>query len=75
MKNETLIHEFQENGEKCVNMINSFNDLSAENDEIIDSIESLKKQSAMIKNSYAEIVLNTKKLFEAMNELALLAAK
>jgi hypothetical protein len=53
-------------------MVNSFNELSAENDEIIAKIESIKKQNALIKKNNAEILSEMNTLFESLTELAVL---
>jgi uncharacterized protein YoxC len=52
-----------------IDLYNSFNELSAANDELIASVENLDKKSSMIKKEYADLLSDTNKLLESMNEL------
>jgi flagellar biosynthesis/type III secretory pathway chaperone len=72
METKTLTGITEKNEEKGVRMINSFSELSAENDEIIESIESLRKSNSAIKAGCSEILSSTNKLLESVKELALL---
>jgi len=54
-------------------LINTFNELSAESTEIITALESLKNQSASVKSVYAEIIVLTNSLRDAMRELGSLS--
>jgi uncharacterized protein YoxC len=72
MKNKQLTPELKIDNEG-INVINSFNELTAENQEVIDSLEALRNQSSMIRSCYADMLSKTNKLLESMNELMLLA--
>jgi iron only hydrogenase large subunit-like protein/uncharacterized coiled-coil DUF342 family protein len=54
-------------------LINTFNELSADSNEIITALESLKNQSASVKTVYAEIITMTDSLRDAMAELGSLS--
>jgi uncharacterized coiled-coil DUF342 family protein len=72
METKTLTPEIKTVEKNGVRMINSLEELSAENDEIIESIESLRKSNCAIKAGCSEILSSTNKLLESMKELALL---
>ena len=54
-------------------LINTFNELAAESNEIIVSLNNLKEQSAKVKTGYAQMLSMTDKLHETMGELTTLA--
>ena len=71
MKDEPLIPEELEqliNDDNYVKMMNSFYKLTAENDEIVATIENLKRQNSAIKKSYADMLAETTKLLDSMAE-------
>jgi len=59
--------------ETMTGLINTFNELSAESNEIIAALDSLKNQSASVKSVYAEIMTMTDSLRDAMVELGSLS--
>jgi methyl-accepting chemotaxis protein len=52
------------------NLIRTFTELSEESNEITQSLESLKGQSAMVKTGYAQVCSMIEKLLEARIELS-----
>jgi len=56
-------------------LINTFGELSAESGEITAALDSLNKQSAMVKTGYSEILTMTEKLRSAMFDLNMLSKK
>jgi len=59
--------------ETMTGLITTFNELSAESNEIIAALNSLKDQSAAVKTVYAEIMTMTDSLRDAMVELGSLS--
>jgi uncharacterized coiled-coil DUF342 family protein len=72
MSNKPLIPEKEMDEKKHIHMVNSFNELTAENNEIIASIESLRESNSAISTGYSEVTSSIRKLNESLNELALL---
>jgi len=60
--------------ETMTDLINSFNELSAQSGEITVALGSLRDQSDMVKTDYNEILSMTEKLSSAMHALAELSA-
>jgi len=56
-------------------LINTFGELSAQSGEITSALDSLNKQSGMVKTDYAEILSMTEKLRTAMVDLTMLSKK
>jgi hypothetical protein len=54
-------------------LINTLSELSAESDEITATLGSLRSQSALVKDSYAEILSMTSKLRTMMLNLSTLS--
>jgi len=59
--------------ETMTGLINTFNELSAESQDITTSLDSLKNQSAAVKTNYTEILSMTDKLSDTMHELTKLS--
>jgi iron only hydrogenase large subunit-like protein/uncharacterized protein YoxC len=59
--------------ETMTNLINTFNELSAESLDITNSLDSLRDQSAAVRSSYTEMLSMTDKLRDAMHELTALS--
>ena len=59
--------------ETMTSLINTFNQLSAESQDITASLDSLKGQSAAVKTDYTEMLTMTDKLRDAMQELTALS--
>jgi uncharacterized coiled-coil DUF342 family protein len=72
MSIKPLIPKRKIDEKKQINMVNSFDELTAENDEIIASIESLRETNSAINTGYSEIMSSIRKLNESLSELAIL---
>jgi iron only hydrogenase large subunit-like protein/uncharacterized protein YoxC len=59
--------------ETMTNLINTFNELSAESHDITTSLNSLRDQSSAVRTSYTEMLSMTDKLSNAMEELTVLS--
>jgi len=59
--------------ETMTSLINTFNELSAESQDITVSLDSLRDQSAAVRTGYTEMLAMTDKLRNAMQELTVLS--
>ncbi|MCL2212154.1 MAG: methyl-accepting chemotaxis protein, partial [Treponema sp.] len=56
-------------------LINTFNELSAESNEIISALESLRNETDTVKTNYAGILLKTEKLRSSIRDLTAISTK
>jgi len=66
--------EIDDFAQTMTNLINTFDELSAQSNEITVALGSLRSQSDMVKTDYNEILTMTEKLSSAMQELSQLSA-
>jgi len=56
-------------------LINTFNELSAESTEIISALESLRSETDTVKTNYAGILLKTEKLRSSIRDLTAISRR